>query len=98
MLHLWDLGSHSIVDHAQRRSFAAHTRFSHVTMPQTYRLLPLMLRDTPCSETSADTFPVTITTAGNSCFAAAWLVELLRLLSECTPARAWRSGAVGTTA
>lgn len=34
VLHLWDLGSHAVVDHVRRRSFAAHTRFSRVEMPQ----------------------------------------------------------------
>jgi superfamily I DNA/RNA helicase/mRNA-degrading endonuclease YafQ of YafQ-DinJ toxin-antitoxin module len=32
-LRLWDLGSHSIVDHAHLRGFAAHTRFSRMEMP-----------------------------------------------------------------
>ena len=34
ILHLWELGSHSVVDHVNRRAFAAHTRFSRVEMPQ----------------------------------------------------------------
>lgn len=33
-LRLWDLGSHSIVDHAHLRGFAAHTRFSRMEMPE----------------------------------------------------------------
>jgi mRNA-degrading endonuclease YafQ of YafQ-DinJ toxin-antitoxin module len=34
VLRLWNLGSHSVVDHVHLRGFAAHTRFSRMEMPQ----------------------------------------------------------------
>lgn len=57
VLRLWDLGSHSVVDHAHLRGFAAHTRFSRMEMPESPSTPPVAPSSRPPVHQTALFYP-----------------------------------------